>query len=412
MKKFGLLGGKLGHSYSPEIHALLADYDYALYECSPEGLESFVRGGALDGFNVTIPYKIAIMPYCGELGDTARAIGSVNTVVRRADGTLFGDNTDAFGFESLVKSSGVAVEGKCAAVLGSGGASRTVCAVLTAMGARRVRVISRGGKAAYGDLTPYADSEILVNATPVGMYPANGVSAVTLDDFPRCEAVFDLVYNPARTALLLQAEARGIPYAGGLKMLVAQAKRSAELFSGSVIDDAEIDRVTAIMARKMQNIILIGMPGSGKTTLGRLAAARLGREFVDCDEYIEETTGTSPAELISARGEAAFRAAETEALAALGKRSGLVIATGGGCVTRAENYPLLHQNGVIIRVERDADKLATDGRPLSRRGGMAAMYAERAPLYARFADFTLDNNAALDDAAEELLRIINDYKGE
>lgn len=403
MKKFGLLGGKLGHSYSPEIHALLSDYDYALYECPPEGLEKFVRGGALDGFNVTIPYKIAVMPFCDALSDTARTIGSVNTVVRRPDGAIFGDNTDAFGFESLVRSSGVTVAGKRAVVLGSGGASRTVCAVLAAMGALDVRVLSRGGKGAYGDLAPYADCQILVNATPVGMFPNNGVSAVMLDDFARCEAVFDLVYNPARTALMLQAEARGIPCAGGLKMLVAQAKRSAELFTGCAIDDAEIDRVTAVMARKMQNIILIGMPGCGKTTLGRLAAARLGREFVDCDEYIETTVGTAPAGLITARGEAAFRAVETEALSALSKRSGLVIATGGGAVTRAENYPLLHQNGVIIAVERALDALATDGRPLSG-GGLAALYAARAPLYARFADCVVDNNGTIDRAVEAIIK--------
>lgn len=406
MKKFGLLGGKLSHSYSPEIHALLADYDYALYECTPEGLEKFVRGGALDGFNVTIPYKIAVMPFCDALSDTACAIGSVNTVVRRPDGTIFGDNTDAFGFEALVRSSSVDVVGKRAVVLGSGGASRTVCAVLAAMGAGDVRVLSRGGKGAYGDLAPYADCEILVNATPVGMFPDNGVSAVSLDAFPRCEAVFDLVYNPARTALMLQAEARGIPCAGGLKMLVAQAKRSAELFTDCAIADAKIERVTAIMARKMQNIILIGMPGSGKTTLGRLVAARLGREFVDCDEYIENTVGTAPAGLITARGEAAFRAVETEALAALSKRSGLVIATGGGAVTRTENYPLLHQNGVIICLERALDALATAGRPLSNSGGLAALYAARAPLYARFADFTVENNGTIDSAAES---IIMDY---
>lgn len=254
MKKCGLLGEKLGHSYSPAIHALLADYDYALYERAPDELGDFLKGGDFDGLNVTIPYKKAVIPYCAELSDIAARIGSVNTIVRRADGSLYGDNTDAFGFCAMVRHSGVDIAGKRAVVLGSGGASVTVCAQLAALGAESVRVLSRHGGEGYGDLAPYRDAQIIVNATPVGMYPKNGAAAVDLRDFPACEGVLDVVYNPARTALILQAEELGIPCESGLYMLVAQAKRSAELFLGTQIADGEIARIRGIMNRRMQNI--------------------------------------------------------------------------------------------------------------------------------------------------------------
>ena len=383
MKKCGLLGGKLGHSYSPAIHALLADYEYKLYERESDELEEFLTHGGLDGMNVTIPYKKSVIPYCAGLSPTAAKLGSVNTIVRRADGSLYGDNTDAFGFAGMVRCSGIEVKGKRAVVLGSGGASATVCAVLEELGAESVRVLSRHGQGGYGDITPYKDAQIIVNATPVGMYPRNGAAAVDLRDFPQCEGVLDVVYNPARTALLLQAEELGIKNAGGLYMLVAQAKRSAELFTGSSIDDAEIPRIRALMNSRMQNIVLIGMPGSGKSTAAARLGAALGREAADSDEYIAAATGETPARIIEGRGEAEFRRCETAALAELGKRSGLIIATGGGCVTREENYPLLHQNSVIFWLERDVDKLPTDGRPLSREGELRAMYEARRAAYAR-----------------------------
>lgn len=398
------MGEKLSHSYSPQIHALLADYEYKLYECPPQQLDAFMKTTTLDGFNVTIPYKKAVMPYCAELSDAARAIGSVNTVVRRADGTFYGDNTDAFGFESLICANGVTVAGKKAVVFGSGGASRTVCAVLESLGAASVRVLSRGGKESYGDLAPYADVELIVNATPAGMYPNNGSAAADLSAFPSCESVLDLVYNPARTKLLLQAEQRALRCAGGLHMLVAQAKRSAEIFTGAHIADTEIARICTLLQNEMRNIVLIGMPGSGKSTLARLLAERLGREWADCDEYIERMAGASCAEIIESRGEEHFRELETQALSQLGKRSALVIATGGGCVTRTENYPLLHQNGVIIRIDRALKKLPTDDRPLSR-GDLGALYAARDSLYDRFADVTVDNNTSLESAVSRLVEV-------
>ena len=404
--KCGLLGEKLGHSYSPVIHSMLADYEYKLYECVPDEVEHFVRGGTLDGFNVTIPYKKTVAALCDELSDMARRLGSVNTVVRRADGSVYGDNTDAFGFERLVYHSGIDVKGKKAVVLGSGGASVTVCAVLESLGAESVRVLSRHGGAGYGDLAPYSDAEVIVNATPVGMYPKNGAAAVDLRDFPQCSGVLDVVYNPARTALIMQAERLGIRCESGLYMLVAQAKRSSELFTGCAIADSEIPRIRGALARDMQNIVIVGMPGSGKTTVSAALARKLGRPVYDSDDKVLETTGETPEMLILTRGEEEFRRAETAALAELGKLSGAVIATGGGAVTREENYPLLHQNGVIVCLERALERLPVDGRPISKSADLAALYEKRRPMYARFADVTVDNNGTLDETLRALTKAI------
>lgn len=405
MLRCGLLGGRLGHSYSPAIHHELGDYEYRLYEKAPEELPAFLTGDSFDGLNVTIPYKKTVMPYCAELSETARRVGCVNTIVRRADGTLYGDNTDVFGFARMLASTGVSTEGKKALVFGSGGASGTACDVLRRAGAQVVR-ISRSGEDNYENLSRHADARILVNTTPLGMYPNNGTSPVELADFPHCECVLDVVYNPARTALLLQAEALGIPHAGGLEMLVAQAVRSSEQFTGRSIPGVRIAEITQKMAHSMQNIVLIGMPGCGKSTIGALLAARLGRELLDADAAVEAAAGHTIPEIFREGGEAAFRAQETQALRALGARSACVIATGGGCVTREENYPLLHQNSVIVWLQRDPARLPANGRPLSQGADLSAMYAARAPLYARFSDHTVDNNGAPEHTVEKILEVL------
>ena len=327
MMRCGLLGEKLGHSYSPAIHAQLADYAYGLYEVAPEDLPAFLTGGDFDALNVTIPYKKAVIPYCAELSPMAQRLGSVNVLVRRPDGTLYGDNADAFGFEYLVRHSGINVAGQKALVLGNGGASATIQAVLEQLGAH-VTVISRHGPDNYENLDRHADAHVIVNTTPVGMYPNTGKAAVDLRQFPQCAGVLDIVYNPARTALLLQAERLGIPCAGGLYMLVAQAKRSCEVFTGTVIDDAQILRIHRLLRQEMENIVLIGMPGSGKSTIAALLAERLHRPVLDSDAQIVETAGVSIPDIFAAGGEDAFRARETAALAELGKRSGAVLATG------------------------------------------------------------------------------------
>lgn len=398
----GLLGRKLGHSYSPAIHGLLGDYPYALFEKEPEELESFLRSGDFTGLNVTIPYKKAVLPYCSRLTDCARKLGAVNTLVRQPDGTLLGHNSDFFGFSAMLQKSGLQVFGKKVLVLGSGGASATVVAVLEEKGAKAV-VISRSGENNYENLSFHADAAVIVNATPVGMYPNNGESPLSLDAFPRLEGVLDLIYNPARTKLLLDAESRGLIAENGLYMLVAQAWESACMFTGTNIPKDRITKIYNELRNSMENIVLIGMPGCGKSTVGKLLAKRTGKALVDADEEIVKLAGCSIPEIFATRGEATFRELETKVLAELGRRSGLIIATGGGCVTRQENYPLLHQNGQIFWLQRDISSLPTDGRPLSKSNSLEIMYQKRKPLYESFADVIIDNNTSAETAAENIL---------
>lgn len=406
MLKCGLLGQKLGHSYSPAIHGMLADYDYQLFEREPEQLEDFLKNGSWAGINVTIPYKKAVVPYCTELSETARNIGSVNTIIRCTDGSLYGDNTDAYGFESMIRKNGIAVRGKKALVLGSGGASVMAVAVLNALGAERVTIISRSGEDNYDNLDKHSDARIIANTTPVGMYPNNGQAAVDLRRFPLCEGVLDVVYNPARTALLLQAEKLGIPHAGGLYMLVAQAKRSSELFTGCTIPDTEIGRIEAALSCEMKNIVLVGMPSSGKSTLAATLGEKLGRTVYEADALIEQEAGMDIPSIFARYGEEYFRSLETEILSRLGKLSGAVISTGGGCVTRDGNYDLLHQNGTILWLQRDTEKLDRTGRPISLKSDLNALYQKREPMYRRFADAVVDNNGSVANTLAQILEVL------
>ena len=402
--KCGLLGRKLGHSYSPQIHTRLADYSYELFEKEPEELEDFLRNGDFQGLNVTVPYKKDVISFLDELSPRAKRLGAVNTIIRR-DGKLIGHNTDYFGFLTMVRTSGLDVAGKKALVLGSGGASNTAVAVLEELGAEVV-VISRNGSNCYNNLHLHADAALIVNATPVGMYPKVGVSPVDLELFPRLEGVLDVIYNPARTQILLDAQNKGLVTMNGLLMLVAQAKESAEWFTGSSISDEKILPIHTSLRRQMENIVLIGMPGCGKSTVGRLLAERLGKRFVDADAYLVEKNGRSIPDIFAAEGEEGFRRLETEVLKELGRQSGLVIATGGGCVTKARNYPLLHQNGTIFCLNRDLEKRPTDGRPLSQANRLSDMYKVRKPLYEAFADFQIDNNGDAEGTATQILEVL------
>lgn len=407
--QFGLLGKKLQHSYSPQIHSRLADYSYRLFEIEPEDLPKFLKDKKLSGFNVTIPYKKAIIPYCSRLSPQAEKIGAVNTVVRQKDGSFIGHNTDYFGFAYMLKASGLSLSGKKALILGSGGASATVTAVLKDIGAKAV-VISRSGDNNYKNLYLHSDASAIINTTPVGMYPEVGVSPVDLDIFPNLEGVLDLIYNPGLTKLLLEAQKRNIVAMNGLLMLVAQAKESAEWFTGNKISDDVIPEIYDLLKNQMQNIILIGMPGSGKSTVGQLLADKLSRPFVDTDAEIIKKAGMSIPEIFTEFSEDGFRKLETEILAQFGMQSGLVIATGGGCVTRAENYDLLHQNGRIIWLLRDICNLPTDGRPLSQSASLEDMFAIRKPLYTSFSDIIVKNSATPKETAAEILNQISKEK--
>ncbi len=398
----GLIGGKLGHSFSPQIHGELADYPYDLVELEESAVGDFLQNGKYDAFNVTIPYKKTVIPFLASISKEAARIGAVNTVVRRPDGSLEGHNTDYAGFSDLVRSLNVSLTGKKVLVLGSGGASRTAVTVAEDAGAREVIVISRTGKDNYENIDRHADAEILINATPVGMYPHNGVSPLSLDVLPHLEAVFDMIYNPARTKLLQDAAARKIPCANGLLMLVSQARRAAEIFLGESIPDGEVDRITKKIAAQMQNIVLVGMPGCGKSTLGKLLAERTGRKFVDLDAEIVARAGCPIPEIFATQGEEGFRAIETEAVADICRESGLVIATGGGVVTRERNLPLLSQNGRVVFLDIPPEGLPTAGRPLSQSKTPEALYRERLPLYRKAADIILPITRDIEENMKKL----------
>ena len=405
MMKCGLLGAHLGHSQSPRLHAMLGSYSYELFEVAPENLNYFLRSGDFDALNVTIPYKRAVVPYCAALSDAARAIGSVNTLVRMPDGTLFGDNTDYDGFSLLLQRNGGIRPGEKALVLGDGGASATVQAVLRDLGAQVV-VLRRHGAEDDTSLPRHSDAVLVVNATPVGMYPNNGQRLIDLDALPGCRCVLDLVYNPLRTRLILDAEERGIRCEGGLSMLVGQGARACERFTGEIVPESRWEQILCKLEREAENLILIGMPGCGKSTVGQLLAQKLNRPFFDADEELVKRFGCDIPTFFAREGEAAFREKESEMLAELGKRSGCVIATGGGCVTRAENYALLHQDGVIVWLRRDLAALPTEGRPISQSTGLTELYTRRRGLYERFADHVVENDSDPAATAEKIVELL------
>ena len=399
---YGLLGRTLRHSYSPQIHALLGDYEYRLFEVEPQDLEAFLKKREFGGINVTIPYKKDVLPYLSGISDNAKRIGAVNTIIVKEDGGLYGDNTDYDGFLCLVQKSGFQVKGKKALVLGTGGASLPISAVLSDLGAREVVFISRSGENNYQNLSRHADADLIVNTTPVGMYPNNLKAPLSLSEFPNLSGVLDIVYNPQKTKLILDAERLGIPAYSGLLMLVAQGKRAAELFLGHDIPDSETDRIFKKLSTEMQNIVLVGMPGCGKTTVGKALAEQLDRPFFDADEEILKRTGKSAEAWIEACGEAVFRQKETEVLESLCKQSGTVIATGGGAVTVPENADILRQNSIVFFINRDVSALPVEGRPLSKATALSEMYEVRLPMYRSVCDYEI----AADGSVEAVVRRI------
>ncbi len=387
---FGLLGRKLGHSLSPQIHSLLCDYKYELYPTEPEKLDEFFESKALTGYNVTIPYKVEAFNRCATLSETAKKAGSVNTVTRNADGTLHGDNTDYFGFSYMADKVGCDFKGKKVLILGSGGASLTVQLVASDSGAKETVVVSRTGENNYENISCHYDADIIVNTTPVGMYPNNGERLIELEKFTRCNKVLDLIYNPARTPLLLDAEKLGIDCINGLYMLVAQALKAAESFIKKEIPLSRIDDVYNEILNNQKNIVLVGMPGCGKSTLASLLSQKTGRECVDTDAMVEECGKKIP-EIFAESGEEEFRRLETEAVKKAAKEQGRIIATGGGAVLKAENRTALRENSTVIFLKASTERLATEGRPLSKDAEtLKEMYDYRLPFYEETADITVE----------------------
>ncbi|MDO4828094.1 MAG: shikimate kinase [Clostridia bacterium] len=402
--EYGLIGEKLGHSYSQMIHARLADYRYELKEVAPERLDAFIEARNFRGLNVTIPYKQAVMKHCAELSPEAMEVGSVNTLIVRPDGSLYGHNTDIDGFIYMLRRGGIDPAGAKAVILGSGGTSLTARAALTRLGAREIVTVSRKGPVDYAALyAEHADAEILVNATPVGMYPKNGASPVELDRLPKVRGVADVIYNPEKTALILAAQAKGIPAVLGLSMLVAQAREAAELFAGHAIPAGRVEDIVSEIGAQTLNLILVGMPGCGKSTLGQAVAAALQREFVDCDAEIVRRAGKSIPEIFAQDGEGAFRALESGVLADVCRGHGLVISTGGGAVLRAENRDAMRQNGRVCLIRRALALLPRDGRPLSAsEDAVARLWEARRAAYETAADFPVENDGTVEEAAEKI----------
>lgn len=410
--QFGLIGEKLGHSYSKEIHNLIANYGYELREVKREELGAFMTERAFSGINVTIPYKKSVMDYLDVISDDARKIGAVNTVVNRG-GKLYGYNTDFYGLKALLIHNGVSVRNKKVLILGSGGTSDTAYNVVTGLNAKEAIKVSRtkkDGFVTYDEAARlHSDADVIINATPVGMYPDDDGVPVNIGIFPSLSAVIDAIYHPLRTNLVSDAEKRGIKACGGLYMLVAQAVYAAALFENKKPDENLIDDVYGKILNDKRNIVLIGMPSSGKTTIGKALAARMGKRFADTDELIVGTTGKSIPEIFEKEGEKVFREIEKKVICDIAVNDGTVIATGGGVILDEKNVLALKRNGVIVYLDRKIDNLiATDSRPLSSNvDDLKKLYDKRKPLYEKYAEITIDDNddvATVVRRAEEALK--------
>ena len=400
MAEFCLIGKRLDYSYSKVVHNKLG-YDYDLTEVKEEDLASFVRSGKYRAFNVTIPYKKAVIPFLDEISPEAKTLGVVNLVVREG-GKLKGYNMDIRGLEYALKKTGVSLAGKKVLILGSGNTSETAEYLARENGAASIVKISRSGEDNYQNIGRHKDAAYIINTTPVGTYPGNEDGLVDLSLFPALEGVQEVIYNPFKTRLVLQAEDRGLKVATGLDMLVGQAAYSAEKFHGTLPPESEVDRIVKEILAEDRNIVLIGMPSCGKTTVGRALAAKLGREFVDADEEIVKAHGDIPA-IFATEGEDAFRLYESEVIAELSKKHRLVIATGGGAVLKERNRLNLRQNGRIVYLRRDLSALSDEGRPLSQGGRIQKLFEEREPIYRALAEVIVDNNKSVEDAVQTII---------
>ncbi|MGI5888913.1 MAG: shikimate kinase [Oscillospiraceae bacterium] len=408
-KIYGLIGGTLRHSWSVPIHKSLGCEDYRLIELEPSELGAFLRGGNIGGLNVTIPYKRTVMQYCDIVDPEAAEIGSVNTITTDPDGRLHAYNTDCWGFEYMLRRAGFDPAGKHAVIMGSGGTSLTAQYVLRKLGVEKISVISRKGSSSYSTLPDgHLDAGIIVNATPVGMYPDNGSFLTDPACYPALEFAADVIYNPLRTEYLLRAQKCGVPCSNGLPMLVAQAFRSEELFRGEKLDPSNIEKITARLRKEFSNIVLIGMPGAGKSTVGGILASMTGRELIDLDDRIASKAGMTIPEIFSEYGEKGFRDRESEAAREAGKLTGKIIVAGGGIVENECNLASLRQNGRIYEIRRPIELLPTEGRPVSISVGVRKLSERREPLYKKFRDAEADNSRTPEEAARQILEDFNE----
>ena len=406
--KFGLLGRTLGHSFSPRIHSALGNTNYELFEREPSQLQEFFAAPELQGINITIPYKVNAFEACDVVDPRAERIGCVNTMVRK-EGKWHGYNTDYDGFVFTLQHAGIDVAGKECIILGDGASSATVHVALEDLGAKNIVHLSRKTAPFYGDAPNYYETaQIIINCTPIGMYPHNPANLIDITQFSKLEGVVDLIYNPRRTILLLQAEMMEIPHCDGLPFLVAQGVEAANLFQGESFGTKEIEQILRDMRREKENIILIGMPGVGKTTVGKALAEKMGHTSIDVDQELEKEIGDIST-YITEQGEPAFREKESEMIAKLGTQTGLVISTGGGCVTVPKNYAHLRQNGRLYQLTQPIENLSTSGRVLSSGGldRLRELEEIRTPMYESFAQCIVEHHR---NARETIAAILEDFE--
>ena len=408
MMKYGLIGEKLGHSFSPIIHTRLSGEEYSLCEIAKDKLDEFMKEKNFTGINVTIPYKETVLPYLDYIDSDAKTIGSVNTVVNR-EGQLYGYNTDAFGLSSLIAHIGIDLNGKTVAILGTGGTSKTAKYVSKSLGALEIYTVSRTEKSrviTYDTLYSISETiNVIINTTPVGMYPNTANAPLDISRFPNLIGVVDAVYNPLSTRLILAAKKRGIPAEGGLYMLVSQAVRASEHFHNTTYPSGTIDEIYEAVNKSVENIVLIGMPSCGKTTVGRKLAELLQRELTDTDEIIKQRSGMEISDIFAIHGEEYFRELETEVIKDVSLRRGQIISTGGGAPLRAENVEALRQNGVIFFIDRPLELLLpTEDRPLSKdKSLLEKRYKERYPIYTSVCDVIIDGRGSVSDVSSLIL---------
>lgn len=406
---YGLIGEKLGHSYSKIIHEMLGRYEYELLSLDQKQFDDFISERSFNALNITIPYKKAVVPYCDQISDLAAEIGSVNTLYFD-NGMLCGTNTDYQGFLYAAERAGISFAGRKVLILGNGATSLTARKAVRDKGAAEILITTRRGEEGcipYEDLCNHSDVDIIVNTTPVGTYPNNGGKLIDLKDFHECKGVIDVIYNPFATDLLQQAKELGIPHSNGLPMLVAQATAAAEYFLGEEGFREKNPLIISALEKDIENIVLIGMPGCGKSTLGRKLAARTGKTFVDMDAVIEHEAGMTIPEIFEMYGEEHFRDLESLTAEKLGKEKSQIIATGGGVITRPGNMKALSQNGRVVFIQRPLENLATKGRPLSRDlSALKDMYDKRFPLYNKYSQYTIQAQVSIRKNIDQLMDIL------